>query len=416
MSFRRQKPKRDRSDRDYAREERLRGATPQDRFREDVVSIAEQRQETGGYPDDIIGWIDSSPGTNMMESPPLSQSEANKVARMLGIPLPDGSIYPIGGNKYAIDGPITPNMAEVWLTKFNIENRIAGKANFQGIENDINEGKWIPTHQGFAFSVGRELGQLLPILLDGQHRARGIFNAGYPVRGIVVINVLPEAVRVMDTHMIRTVRTLIELGGKSMRGLMENAVKFAILGPVTKSRKVTVNEQWYFATQSMDILERVDTITRKNIKNVTLASVLGCAIRALLSTPPSDDTRRERIYTWLEILQQGVQYPSASEPENSSALYFREWLQNRQGNLNGWEIYLRTAYMLQLFLERHTEPLKQVRKITGVWKNSPLEIDPFRLSDQIQKGLDGQLSSSGNSVETVSVESASTKEQEPVLR
>ena len=354
--------------------EQLYGLLPQERFRQEaLLDEQDRRSRPVEHDPGLERWCESSPGSNMQESPTLNQDEADSIARLLKIHLPNGHIPHIGGNLYSINGPVTPEMAILWLDRYNIRNRIPGRSNWEMLCNDVLAGRWIPTHQAFAFIVARENGSLTPILGDGQHRARGIHAAGFPVRAVVTINVLPESVRVMDTHMIRTVRTLINLGGKSMRVVIEGAVKFAILGPFPQGRKVSMNELWWFAQQYMSILDWVNDRTKTIKRNITLSSVIAAVVRAEIATGCSCHGRLDR---FLSILQDGP----TGDRQDDAAKNFREWLQTkRPPNMQGHQIYLRACQQIQLFLKG--ESSSQIRALRD---------DPYPLPADVQQGLLGQ--------------------------
>lgn len=363
--------------RNYAQEARLKGATKQERFRDDVrldqEVFAQTRPDPPAIPKKVQAWIDSSPGTNVQVSPDLSQAEADEVARTLKIPLQKGHIPHIGYNMYSINCPITPDMAFLWLDQYNIMNRVPGKSNWKMLAADINTGRWIPTHQAFAFIVSREGEELTPILCDGQHRARGIHSAGFPVMAVVTLNVLPDSVRVMDTHMIRTVRALIELDGKSMRTFIEGAIKIAILGPHPKRPKPSMNEKFWFAQRFMDVLEWIDKGCRPRVQNVMIASVLAAIMRADIMW---EHQKRARLNRFLQILREG----QSMDIQDRAAVIFRDWLQTRRPKkMQAFQIYLRTCGQIQLFMRgEHSPRVMQVKE------------DPFPLPEKIVAELTGQ--------------------------
>jgi hypothetical protein len=80
---------------------------------------------------------------------------------------------------------VTPDMAARWLTN-NRGNRTLSDDTVQAYARDMQNGNWVPTHQGIAFNDQ-------DVLIDGQHRLRAIWLSGKTIRMMVTFG-LPSKI------------------------------------------------------------------------------------------------------------------------------------------------------------------------------------------------------------------------------
>lgn len=97
--------------------------------------------------------------------------------------------------KYTVE-EITPQMAENWLTEWNVKNRPVTDANVTELVQIIEKGKWRLTGDPIRFSDTR--------LIDGQHRLLAIAKAGQTVRSVVIRGLEDECFDVIDQGKRRT--------------------------------------------------------------------------------------------------------------------------------------------------------------------------------------------------------------------
>ncbi|MEU9036819.1 hypothetical protein AB0D45_18215 [Streptomyces sp. NPDC048352] len=106
------------------------------------------------------------------------------------------------GPKYM---PITPEMADLWLTHCNpVSNRVMSDTVYERYAKAMSDGAWRTTHQGLAFDASG-------MLLDGQHRLMGIKISGVTVEMLVIPNCDPETFDVLDSGHRRQAAQLLKI-------------------------------------------------------------------------------------------------------------------------------------------------------------------------------------------------------------
>jgi hypothetical protein len=101
---------------------------------------------------------------------------------------------------------ITPEQAEDYLLRTNTHNRNLKSRAVDAISRDILSGNWQLTGETIKFDKNG-------VLLDGQHRLTAIVRAGVPVQTAVARGLEPEAQRVIDTGMRRSVAQQLTMDG-----------------------------------------------------------------------------------------------------------------------------------------------------------------------------------------------------------
>lgn len=103
---------------------------------------------------------------------------------------------------------IDPIKAQQFLDSANYENRRLRGWWVQSLANAMRRGEWILTHQGISFdTTGR--------LIDGQHRLAAIVEYGKPIEMAVSKGVDPDAFKVVDSGIKRTISDQTHLHKKT---------------------------------------------------------------------------------------------------------------------------------------------------------------------------------------------------------
>ena len=113
---------------------------------------------------------------------------------------------------------ITPELAEKWLSEYNLRNRPLRENAVRTLARQIERGEWQLSHQGIAFD---EEG----FLLDGQHRLAAIARAGQPVQVMVTFGASRSSFSVVDTGQKRTARDALALAGEENSMVLASALR-----------------------------------------------------------------------------------------------------------------------------------------------------------------------------------------------
>lgn len=103
---------------------------------------------------------------------------------------------------------ITPAMAKEWLETRNTANRGLLRNRVLQYTADMQNGTWIPNHQGIAFYDDGTL-------FDGQHRLAACVESGVNLQTQVTFGMQKEAAIGVDCHRARDLKDNIRLAGLS---------------------------------------------------------------------------------------------------------------------------------------------------------------------------------------------------------
>lgn len=132
---------------------------------------------------------------------------------------------------------ITPEIAGEWL-QHNTHNRRLRKARVEVLVRAIQRGEWRENGATFCFAIDGSM-------LDGQHRAAAIAQAGLAVMGLVVEGLDPETQLTIDTGAPRKIGDVLNMDGERHYTTLGTALravymyrkfgrpKIAGLGPTT---------------------------------------------------------------------------------------------------------------------------------------------------------------------------------------
>lgn len=128
-----------------------------------------------------------------------------------------------GEDPYAVVQLITPADAAAML-KRNAHNRPIKDKIVAAYARDMARGKWPLTGEAIKFNTRGELD-------DGQHRLKGIIQSKTPTRMLVVYGVPPEARKVMDSGIKRSVNDQLTLAGVKNASILSAAARLALTEP-----------------------------------------------------------------------------------------------------------------------------------------------------------------------------------------
>lgn len=102
---------------------------------------------------------------------------------------------------------ITPDLAKQWLGVNHVNRRLVD-SNVQRIKGIIARGEWMEdSTDGIGLDTDGGV-------INGQHRLTAIADGEVPVRALVVRNVRPEVIKVIDQGMPRNLSQILQMTGK----------------------------------------------------------------------------------------------------------------------------------------------------------------------------------------------------------
>ncbi len=158
---------------------------------------------------------------------------------------------------------ITPEVAQEYLTH-NTRNRKLSKPYARQLAQELEQGRWKPTHQGIAFDANGAL-------VDGQHRLQAIVSSGVSAPIQVTRGVDPEAFDVIDQHLRRTAAQIVAMGGGTKDAPRVIAMARAIRTVAYKEGRVSNAAAVEYYAEHKDTLERYLPVARKYTQAVGAA-------------------------------------------------------------------------------------------------------------------------------------------------
>ena len=131
---------------------------------------------------------------------PKDVARPSAVKRRLVAASPDDPA-PIPTGTTQID--VSPALAAGWLLR-NTRNRSVRLASVQSMARDMQGGRWIFSGGVIGFDTNG-------VLVDGQHRLMALIESGTTQRFIVVPNLAPDAMSVVDTGSKRSTADVLSL-------------------------------------------------------------------------------------------------------------------------------------------------------------------------------------------------------------
>lgn len=136
------------------------------------------------------------------------------------------------------------------------KNRPISRPHVRELRREIDEGRWLPTHQGVAFSPEGKL-------LDGQHRLDAIAEGEVAVPILVTYNVPENAFAVIDQHRKRTGGQILAMESATKDPTRVVAMARTILQVVHGNNKISNTQAAEFAMAHQTELELFLPVTRR---------------------------------------------------------------------------------------------------------------------------------------------------------
>lgn len=117
---------------------------------------------------------------------------------------------------------VTPEIAQHWLDTYNTNNyRTILIHHARSLAREINDGRWVLTHQGIGFAKDMTL-------LDGQHRLMAIVLANQPAVLNVVVNLDVKARDVIDVGARRRTQDVLLANGFHNTAILAGALRLLV--------------------------------------------------------------------------------------------------------------------------------------------------------------------------------------------
>lgn len=264
-----------------------------------------------------------------------------------------------------LDVQVDPDTAMVWLRR-NKYNRKVSPSTVNRFAEDMLVGAWPYTHQGIAFDRQG-------YLLDGQHRLHAIVQSGSTIAMQVTVNMPPETRRAIDQGKNRTVADVATLEAKRPIEVAMTAVGVRMQLSVTliKNPRSRTEQVDFILKHLQAILFSIEQLPQK-AQRIAYGATRAVIARAYYSVD------RQVLERFCTILREG----SYTTNEESAVFMLREWIMRKgcQSRLDARELYCRTEWILQRFIEKQRKPerLKATEKELFPIPDDP-EKEPLRL-------------------------------------
>ena len=278
--------------------------------------------------------------SNFGTSPELSTSQVGALVIKLG--LNAVKFHPIGRHLWASVVDVTPEMALLWLTECNTQNRDPTKAQYEAISGDITTNQWALTHQGLAFTGEGKL-------LDGQHRLFAVLDTGVTVPIVITLNVSRDSALVIDRHRSRRARDLLNFSEHRMTLFDEAVIRRAISGMQSNSAAPTVPSIVAFLHLHRERLEWATALFKSRGRGIVVAPLVASVFRASFHVEGEELKMLEHFTV---VVQEGVVESGGEQ----AAVVLRDWLLARgrttRKRATGQETYARVIRAISAFLAK----------------------------------------------------------------
>lgn len=207
---------------------------------------------------------------------------------------------------------ITPEMAELWLTK-NKRNRNINRQRVKTYADEMRGGKWLTHHQGIAFYEDGTLA-------DGQHRLMAICESGETVSMVIAWGVPNNSGLMIDGHQPRHIHQAIKISGMAdwigkahvsiARYMVQIEHNSKTCVPISNDRLVAFCEKHRAAINfSVSYLSN----HKRHVTTASLKAAVSCAFYYENSA---------RLVEFCEVIISGM----AKSDNDKAAILIREWL------------------------------------------------------------------------------------------
>ena len=263
-----------------------------------------------------------------------------------------------GSEPQVVKMTISPTQALNWLEHANTKNRSLNEAHVKRLARDMQNGRWVLTHEGIAFDPSG-------VLLDGQHRLWAIVEAEVSVTMHVWFNITPQALGAIDSGKPRRLRDLLHFDGKHGKVTScELAVLRAMLGGFSGPVTMTSAEAGAALDQHHEAIRfAMQAVPQaKRIANATTRAVIG---RAFYSVD------QERLASFGHMLSTGM----VMDHQASGIVLLRSFLLQNVGSTRDLrrQTYGKTQRALLAYLKG--QPITRLYAVTEEHFPLPGEAD-----------------------------------------
>lgn len=211
---------------------------------------------------------------------------------------------------------ITPQTAETYLSAMG-RNRPPKAKRIEKYADDMKHDRWRLTHQGIAFNCDGSL-------KDGQHRLCAILKAGVSVPMWVYRGLPNDAMRIIDTHGVRTDQNALWIDGLEIDNKGTAVAKVVYQG--TKGKRLQDRDEMHeFVMRHHEALAFARKHLATGVRGIGHSVVAAVVARAWYTVD------RERLSEFCGILKEGV----TDDKRNYAALRVRTWLLQNSATASG---------------------------------------------------------------------------------
>lgn len=212
---------------------------------------------------------------------------------------------------------VTPALAAKWLER-NTRNRPLRDAVVLKYASDMRDGKWKVTGDAIAFDKNGAV-------VNGQHRLWAVLESGKTICMLVVFDLDPDVVYVLDDHFKRKLVDIIHIAQPGCNiQTKHTAIARAMMFPVTAIdqrgifARASRQHQVDFLNKHLDAIQFVvsDCFHGKNTRSLTNSNILAGVARAYYSQD------KERLKHFGRVLISGIM----EDKSDKAAILLRNWM------------------------------------------------------------------------------------------
>lgn len=207
---------------------------------------------------------------------------------------------------------VTPEMAEKWL-EGNTHNRHVRDSVVARYQRDMEQGRWLLTHECIAFDHSGTL-------IDGQHRLYACWYSGKAIPFMIARDAEMDTQAVIDGGIIRTMVDVANLAYDRKVTAMQMAIAKSLAQSAIKG-VLTRQEQMAAFERHQDAILFATSMFPKKIRTITVAPVMTVIARAWYTAD------REKLAVFCDLLTTG-KFTGSIRGE-SGVLLLRNWLLER---------------------------------------------------------------------------------------
>ena len=261
----------------------------------------------------------------------LSVSQAGRVAKQLGLPVP----VPVGHGFYFVVHDVSPGQALVWLKERNTINRDETYSHMLRMSRDMENDGWSTTHQSIAFDENANY-------IDGQNRSGAIVLSGRIVRCVIAIYKGRSAAKGIDVVKVRDFADASRFDGNDVGKLYQSVLRMLYQGVAGIKGSSTIRELMEASVAYGEAINWSLEHMTSRVKGVARASVWAAIARAYYHVPLS------KLEKFCEVLSSGL--GDKSRPEDETVSNLLRYLASMAGKPSGADrvdVYVKTINAIQ---------------------------------------------------------------------